>query len=398
MPFIALPDELLGSILRRAWADRPPRPAAEEVRCAAGLASVCRRVRALLRAHPLPLALDFSAAPLSLAQAVLLLDPALAGRVEAASFQPKDALWKQPLLGKLLAPHSRTLLRLTGVPLRLVARLSQQGRPDLDLSGLRLTRLGIDCNDADDIFYCDYDSSPGCLWLWPERLPGTLEELHLLGLPGVWLEHLAWAAQSSAGLAGRPPQLRTLRVTCGERGDQPWSIHSVPLLEGLPALPAFEVAFEGTGVSVDVHGSLFARVRSVRIQSDGCLGLEDDHSDVATFVDHLCPAGLQAAELCSRHDWWIDSEGPGLHKIVLEMISRCGNRFAVEVGLHHELQDEDEDEDEDGDEHCPHITQSRLAWRRWPAPGAPGLQAARAAHERARKWAAEVEQCIKDGE
>jgi len=64
------------------------------------------------------------------------------------------------------------------------------------------------------------------------------------------------------------------------------------------------VAFEGTGVSVDVHGSLFARVRSVRIQSDGCLGLEDDHSDVATFVDRLCPAGLQAAELwapaCTR--------------------------------------------------------------------------------------------------
>jgi len=115
VPFIALPDELLGSILRRAWADRPPRPAAEEVRCAAGLASVCRRVRALLRAHPLPLALDFSAAPLSLAQAVLLLDPALAGRVEAASFQPKDALWKQPLLGKFAgaaqphaaAPHRR---------------------------------------------------------------------------------------------------------------------------------------------------------------------------------------------------------------------------------------------------------------------------------------------------
>jgi len=90
--------------------------------------------------------------------------------------------------------------------------------------------------------------------------------------------------------------------------------------------------------------------------------------------------------------------GPGLHEIVLEMISRCGNRFAVEVGLHHELQDEDEDEDEDGDEHCPHITQSRLAWRRWPAPGAPGLQAARAAHERARKWAAEVEQCIRAAE
>jgi len=90
------------------------------------------------------------------------------------------------------------------VPLRLVARLSQQGRPDLDLSGLRLTRLGIDCNDADNLFLSDYDSPPGCLWLWPERLPGTLEELHLLGLNRDWLGHLAWAAQPSAGLAGPP--------------------------------------------------------------------------------------------------------------------------------------------------------------------------------------------------
>ena len=84
-PFIALPDELLRGILLRAWADRPARPAAEEVRAAAGLASVCRRVRALLRAQPLPLALDFSAARLSAAQEGWLLAPAQAGRVEAAS-------------------------------------------------------------------------------------------------------------------------------------------------------------------------------------------------------------------------------------------------------------------------------------------------------------------------
>ncbi len=38
--------------------------AAEEVRAAVGLASVCRRTRELLRKTPLPLALDFSARPL----------------------------------------------------------------------------------------------------------------------------------------------------------------------------------------------------------------------------------------------------------------------------------------------------------------------------------------------
>ncbi len=50
-PFLALPDELLVRILRRAWADRRPQSAADEVRAAAGLASVCRRVRALLHIH-----------------------------------------------------------------------------------------------------------------------------------------------------------------------------------------------------------------------------------------------------------------------------------------------------------------------------------------------------------
>jgi hypothetical protein len=402
VPFIALPDELLRGILRRAWADRPPRPAAEEVRCAAGLASVCRRVRALLRAHPLPLALDFSAAPLSSAQRTWLLDPALAGRVEAASFQPEDALWEQSLFDELLAPHSRTLLRLSGVPLQLVACLSQQGRPDLDLSGLRLTRLGIDCHDIDHLLFLDDDSPPGCLWLWPERLPGTLEELELLGLKGLWLEHLAWAAQPSAGLAGRPPRLRTLRVMCVEAED-PWCIYNVPLLEGLPALPAFEVE-EGSGKGFNVHGNLFARVRSVRIQGGGCVHLWDDQNIVATFVDRLCPAGLQAAELRATdcidgaHGAHGADEGPVLYEIVREMISRCGDRFAVEVGFFDELYDDDEkDEDEDEDEDeveecCPTVTQSRLAWRRWPAPGAPGLQAARAAHERARIWAAKTEE------
>ena len=56
---------MLRRILRRAWTDRPLRPATAEVRAAAGLARVCRRWRALLRESPLPLALDFSAARLS---------------------------------------------------------------------------------------------------------------------------------------------------------------------------------------------------------------------------------------------------------------------------------------------------------------------------------------------
>ena len=56
-----LPDELLCSILQLSWTlDKTKRTPAEEVRCALQLCSVCQRVGRLLRAHPLPLRLDFS--------------------------------------------------------------------------------------------------------------------------------------------------------------------------------------------------------------------------------------------------------------------------------------------------------------------------------------------------
>ena len=40
----------------------------------------------------------------------------------------------------------------------------------------------------------------------------------------------------------------------------------------------------------------------------------------------------------------------------------------------------------------PGLSLYRLAWRRWPAPGAPELPAARAGHEVARAWVARHEQ------
>ncbi len=67
-----------------------------------------------------------------------------------------------------------------------------------------------------------------------------------------------------------------------------------------------------------------------------------------------------------------------LSKVVQDMISRYGGRFAFEVGVA-----EDPDEGPGGEARL-----RRLAWRRWPAPCAPDLPAARAAHERARAWAA----------
>jgi len=66
------------------------------------------------------------------------------------------------------------------------------------------------------------------------------------------------------------------------------------------------------------------------------------------------------------------------HEVVRDMISRYGDRFAVDVG--------GPDEPPNGDAWDKSVIR-RLAWRRWPARGAPGLQAAKAAHERARAWA-----------
>jgi len=372
VPFLALPDDLLGGILRRAWADRPPRPAAAEVRAAADLASVCRRVRAMLRNLPLPLALDFSVARLSGAQRRWLLDRAQAGRVEAASFDSKDALWKHPALDGFLARHGGTLLHLSGVPLqRFLTYMSPEQRPGpaLDLSGLRLTKLGIACYVLEGVLRYSENAD---IWLWPESLPGTLEELELLGPDGDWLKYVLWGPQPSPGLAGRLPWLRTLRVV-RLRGEGVWRIDTVPILQGCPATLAFEV--HSSQADIYAHANVFGVVEYVRVLGGGEVHLQGDQEDVATFVDRLCPAGLQAAEVCAEH--YIDL-GPGA-EVVREIISRHGDRFAVEVEPH--------DSEEDCDEEDWYRTRpQRLAWRRWPAPGAPGLQAARAAHESARAW------------
>ncbi len=397
---IALPDELLGRILQCAWAETPwSDTAAEEVRRAADLASVCRRMRELLRAHPLPLALDFSAEPLSAAQRSWLLEPAQAGRVEAADFYAgvgthTDALWLQPLLPDFVARHSGALLRLSGVPLQLVPPVSQEARSALvDLSGLRLTKLGLNCcNLLAHLLRMDAPP-PACVR--PECLPGGLEELELLGLHGRLLGWgLAWAPpQSGVGLAARLPRLHTLRLA-RVRVMEPLRIAHVALLEGLSVLPAFDL--DGSGAIVSVHSDLFEQVRSVRIVAGACAlqDFDDDDSDydsdhdgdhdgeVTAVVDRLCHAGLQAAEL--RGADYVAILGPRkcsvTHEVVRDMISRYGDQFAVDVG------GLDEPLDVDCGEKGNII--HRLAWRRWPAPDAPDVPAARAAHERARAWAA----------
>jgi len=405
VPFMTLPDELLVAILRCVWADRPPRPAAEEVRAAAGLASVCRRARELLRRRPLPLALDFSAARLTGAQRRWVLEPAQAGRVEAAKFcvstdeEPcKDALWERPLLDGFLARHGGTLLQLSGVPQQLVACASgHMARPALELSGLRLTKLGTDCSDV-------YDHKNECLW--PKYLPGALEELDLLGLCEEYISGLAWGSRS--GVARWLPRLHTLRLRAGDVAYETaseigrlLSIDNQPLLEGFTSLPHLVVDSSGAPIySFDVE--VFEQVRSVHIMSGGRMDLWVDELDAAMVSERLCHACLQTAELCAERDgicifridrgrkYDIEHAKRLTRELVLEMITRYGDRFAVEVGFA-ELPP-------DG-RHRAKASLRRLAWRRWPAPGASDLPAAMAAHERARAWAAAGgRSCADDGE
>jgi len=351
VPFTTLPNELLGAILRRAWADRPPRPAAEEVRAAAGLASVCRRVRELLRAAPLPLALDFSAARLTGAQRRWLLEPAQAGRVEAAKFcvlweASEDALWEQPLLDRFLACHGGTLLQLSGVPLQLVACASHMARPTLDLSGLRLTKLGVDCWGVYTL-----TGNSRAKYLWPECLPSALEELELLGLHETYLTGLAWAPPSGADVAGRLPRLHTIRLkaytTAHETANElnrSFSLRCPPILEGFTSLPHLEVDCSGVRISCN-DGAVLDKVHDARIVSGSLVYLWVGSENVAAVADRLCHGRLQAAELCAERDGIrvyrlvrglaCDDENAErlTRELVLEMIRRYGDRFAVEVGI-----------------------------------------------------------------
>jgi len=232
-----------------------------------------------------------------------------------------------------------------------------------------------------------------CWWLWPECLPGALEVLELPHLEYGWLGMLAWTPRPSAGLAERLPRLRMLRVTCVQYSGPVCLGAVLPILEGFSSLPALEV--DGSGADMQVHDTLFGHVRSVRVTAGYKLFLRGGWWDVATYVDRLCPAGLQAAALCAGKipAPLLDPEGAQdvdvivhVHEIVRALILRCGDRFAVEVGVPHNPQG------------WAKAQLCRLAWRRWPAPGAPDLPAARAAHERARAWVADAEQWVRQEE
>ncbi len=292
-----------------------------------------------------------------------------------------DALWQQLLFNGFLALHGGTLLRLSGVPLHMVACASHEEQPALDLSGLRLTKLGINCYAWAGLLR----SHNSCMWLRPERMPGALEELELIGLHGIMLRGFLWAPCVGSSSPVLLPRLRTLCVT-RVKGIIPFSLtDDFPLLEGFPVLPALQVECLGL---VNADATLFSRVSSIRIAAGDRMCLWSEQESTAMLADRLCHAGLQAAELYAGDCICFGtSEGPTLYKFVREIVSRYGDRFAVELGIYERLLDEEKG-------HCRKTTLQRLAWRRWPAPGAPELPAARAAHEHARTWVADAEQWV----
>ena len=182
----ALPDHLLAAVLTHACSTAVDEyllllPAAAVVRDVAQLAHVCRRFRALLRAHPPLLSLDFRD-PLTLAQmAWLARETHPHFGVRAAFFRESNeeeaSLWWEGPHLLFLANQAPTLRELGGLPYHLVAEQGapvfepspgSEPLPPLDLSGSAITRLHLVC----------WGTAP---LLVAARLPARLETLVLTG-------------------------------------------------------------------------------------------------------------------------------------------------------------------------------------------------------------------------
>jgi len=210
----------------------------------------------------------------------------------------------------------------------------------------------------------------------PNACQAPWEELELLGLDRWRLNALACAPL--LGVTRRLPRLRSVRAATKDSGAT-LRVTDVPLLEAAPGVPGVEV--DGWEIVLSVR--LLERVGYVRVVAAGGVALlADQEEDVAACVHRLCHADLQAAELrAERRGIHITRNGEHITlEVVCEMVSRCGDCFAFEVGV--------AEQPRSGE----HAELRRLAWRGWPAPGAPSLPAARAAHERACAWLAELEQ------
>jgi len=183
-----LPDVLLHRIMCIVWDARPASEASSEVQLALSLQCLSRRFQqVLLRAHPLPLRLDFSNMQLAERHLAWLalpawkdhvasltlynwLAPACEGRsrmfLDPGLCTENDVV--SPLLTVLHANQRGSLWQLLGMPLRLGGVCTEpppdsssmsddqfvdflQRTPHVDLSALHLTHLGVSGGFDDDI-------------------------------------------------------------------------------------------------------------------------------------------------------------------------------------------------------------------------------------------------------
>jgi hypothetical protein len=186
-----LPDVLLHRIMCIVWDARPASEASFEVQLALSLQCLSRRFHQVLRAHPLPLRLDFSNTQLAerhltwlelptwkdhLTSLTLYNWPAPAregcSRIFLAPGLCAESDVVSPLLTVLRANQRGSLRQLLGMPLRLggVMHLpansglsddqfakSLQNTPSVDLSAFHLTHLGVSGGFSD---YIEFDKLP----------------------------------------------------------------------------------------------------------------------------------------------------------------------------------------------------------------------------------------------
>jgi len=351
--FPSLSDDLIRGIIGSAWARRHAQPAAAEVRSAVGLLNVCRRVRAVLRARPLPLQLDFSRAPLSARQRAWLAARVRVGYVEGIRVCNMDCTFWKGANSLVLRRHGHSLQRLAGVPLRLVSttdrsvldtvRAGVRVAHLLDLRGLgQLTHLSVVLPLQNDL------KGEERLWLVRDLWPDGLVELELLCIAtchrrtyapsAMVLYHLAWAPSSPQRSSGAQPHSALLQFSDAHCSD--WRQNRTPLLWQHPLVPALHARWVVHAGASEVGKlfSVFAPERTcdllVRCNRVWAHSSAEGGAAHGSFpVQSLC-GSVSAAEIRSSGQsiqFWVCRSQVHAHVLLRMLIAQCSRQYALKV-------------------------------------------------------------------
>lgn len=351
--FAALPTDLLSTILHLACKQEGRLPAAASVRNLVQLSLTSRRFKALLRAQPPPLTLNFAGGAFTGAQRAWLLSPRRLGAVHAAGFCPISLLGDVSLVQwvqEVVTLEARTLRHLWGLPIYFLTSSSRSA--PLDLSQSAITVLGLGLFRA--------NNGP----LAAARLPAGLKRLELFALfEGA--EVPTWSRRPADNPLGCLAGLHTVACTMiNGRGD--WHVGDL-----------LELGRQGACLSVDLCGS---SMRGLEVGEDESVFGRALHvrrpllcvwQSTRTVIHSLSADGLREVSLVFVFLEAFFRRQPDLRHLTTR------KRVFLEHALRaygHELAFEASD--------------SLLAWRRWPPTGTPAWRAAAERHEAARRWAA----------